>query len=377
MGDGAEGIHISEMVAAFRDAGHTVYMVGPSVGNEGISGKQTKSGFSWIKKLFRGPLYELVEISYNVFGFFWLRKAIKSHKPDLIYDRYMTFNYSCVAAGRRYRLPVFIEVNAPLALERDKESDEKLYLKRVAYWLERKICADADHVFAVSTPLKKYLVTTGVPTDNITVLPNGVNRKKFFPRPKCQKLLSELGLTENDVVVGFLGILRPWHGIEMLLSAIKKVCQQNDKCNLLLVGDGPIRDEIITQADECGLKGKLVITGRVPHDRVPDYIALFDIAVSPKATFYASPMKIVEYMAMGKPVIVPDSENIRDLIEFGEEGLCFKPTDSKELSEQLVVAVGDSFLRVKIANNAKTKVERSLSWENNVKIVTDKYAEIQ
>jgi glycosyltransferase involved in cell wall biosynthesis len=373
MGDGAEGIHIAEMVAAFREAGHTVHMVGPSVGREGISGEQTRSGFSWIKKIFRGPLYELVEICYNILGFFLLRKAIKACEPDLIYDRYITFNYSCVAAGRRYGVPVFVEINAPLALERDKEADEKLYLKRCAYWLEKKICTDADHVFAVSTPLKKYLVTIGVPPTNITVLPNGVNTSKFYPRPKSLELLHGLGLEESDVVVGFVGILRPWHGIELLLTAMEKVCLENEKCKLILVGDGPIHEKILFQADILGIAEKVVITGRVPHDKVPDYISLFDIAVSPKATFYASPMKIVEYMAMGKAVIVPDTENIRDLVEFGKDGLCFTSLNSEKLSEQLKVAVEDPLLRHEITKNAILKVDQTLKWQNNVNNVKDKF----
>ncbi len=367
MGDGAEGIHIAEMVAAFREAGHTVHMVGPSVGTEGISGEQVKTRFSWIKKFFKGPLYELVEISYNFIGFYALRKAIKEYEPDLIYDRYITFNYSCVAAGRRYGVPVFVEVNAPLALERDKEADEKLYLKRAAYWLEQRACADADHVFAVSTPLKKYLVEVDVPSGNITVLPNGVDQKKFCPRSKCQELLDQFGMKEDDIVVGFVGILRPWHGIELLLSTMKEVCRDNKKCKLLLVGDGPIRDEIIAQVKECGLEKNVLVTGRVPHDMVPEYIALFDIAVSPKATFYASPMKIIEYIALGKPVVAPDMENIRDLITNNVDGILFAEGSVESLTAGIKQLLRSGSLRKKLSSAALKKVASSLNWNNNVK----------
>jgi len=377
LGDGAEGIHIAEMVNAFRQEGHEVMMVGPSVGHEGIGAKNERSGnFFWIKKLLKGPFYELAEICYNVYGFFLLRKAIKSYDPDLIYDRYITFNYSCIAAGKRYGVPVFLEVNAPLALERDKETDERLYFKKLAYFFEKKICTDADHTIVVSTPLKKYLTSIGVPGLKIQVLPNGVNKEKFYPQLKSEKFLQYHGLDDSTVVIGFVGILRPWHGIDLLLTAMKEICEKNPHCKLLLVGDGPIRQDILDLADDLGISDKVIITGRIPHQDVGEYIALFDIAVSPKATFYASPMKIIEYMALGKPVVAPGMRNIQDIITDQTDGLLFDQNSSNSLVSKLEELVCNKEKRELIAKSALEKTNTELSWRQNSEKILNIFIEM-
>jgi glycosyltransferase involved in cell wall biosynthesis len=369
LGDGAEGIHISEMVNAFRQLGHEVLLIGPGVAARGGSKEAKSEKYLWIKRLLKGPFYELVEIAYNFIGYNSIRKAIKTFKPDILYDRYITFNYSAVAAARHYGLPIFLEVNAPLALERDKEPDETLYFKTLAYALEKKICCDATKTVVVSTPLKDYLTSIGVPAQTIKVLPNGVNTATFFPKKKSSQLLHKLNLSQNDIVTGFVGFLRPWHGLELLLDAFKIVTNDFPGCNLLLVGDGPIRESIENTIARLDLKEQVTITGRIPHSRVSDYVALFDIAVTPKATFYASPMKIIEYMAQKKPVIAPDMSNIRDLISHGHEGYLFEPNDPVSLASALKTLITNDKERIKFGQQAFLSVKNRLNWKNNAQFI--------
>jgi glycosyltransferase involved in cell wall biosynthesis len=374
LGDGAEGIHIEEMVNAFRQLGHEVRLIGPGVRKPTNDQKKT-TGLVWVKRLFKGPAYEMVELAYNLFGFHAICKAVEAFKPDLIYDRYITFNYSAVAAARRYNLPAFLEVNAPLAYERDKEADETLYLKSAAHWIEKRVCCDASKTIVVSTPLKDYLVSIGVPNEKIMVLPNGVNTDKFYPKKKSRQILADVGFQNNDIVIGFVGILRPWHGIDMLLEAFRMICRQTANCKLLLVGDGPIRQQIEAQVIRLALKDRVAITGRIPHQRVSDYVALFDIAVSPKATFYASPMKIIEYMAQQKAVIAPEMPNIKDLICNGTNGVLFTPGSTSALADALRMLINDKSRRESLASNALDIVTNRLNWKYNARFVIEKYAE--
>jgi glycosyltransferase involved in cell wall biosynthesis len=372
LGDGAEGIHIAEMVNAFRKLGHEVLLMGPGV--EKGPGEEKKSNrFVWVKNIFRGPAYELVELAYNLFAFRNFNNVIREFKPDFIYDRYITFNYSAVAAGRRNKIPVFLEVNAPLAYERDNEPDETLYLKKIAYGIEKKVCCDASKTIVVSTPLKDYLLSMGVPEEKVYVLPNGVNTDNFFPRPKSERLMQELHLDTNDIVIGFVGILRPWHGIDILLEAFKRVNDENPDSKLLLVGDGHIRNEIEKRAEKIGVKDKLIITGRVPHDKVAEYVALFDIAISPKATFYASPMKIIEYMAQQKAVVAPDMANLRDLINNGKNGVLFEPESVESISATLKTLVADNSQREALGGQALSAVSNKLNWVANAQSVIDAF----
>lgn len=364
LGDGAEGIHIKEMVNIFRQLGHEVMLIGPAVQDQTNAAKKSLK-LKWIKKIFKGPAYEIIELAYNVFGFNLVSKAIRLFQPDLIYDRYITFNYSVIAAARKFRVPIFLEVNAPLAYERDKEADETLYLKKIAYWIEKKCCCNASKTIVVSTPLKNYLMSVGVPEKKIMVLPNGVNTEKFYPKIQSKQLSEEFGYNEEDIIIGFVGILRAWHGIEFLLDAFRIICQKEPKCKLLLVGDGPIQSQIEHKIRELGLQNKVTITGRVPHEKVAEYVALFDIAVSPKATFYASPMKIIEYMAQQKAVVAPDMPNIRDLIDNGRTGVLFKPNKKKDLSTTILYLVRNKMKRETIEKGALNAVMTRLNWKEN------------
>lgn len=367
LGDGAEGIHISEMVNAFRKLEHQVRVVSPIGGQTNVINKRVTQ-FARLKKMVPPVTYELLELGYNAYGYFLLCNAIREFRPDLIYDRYITFNASSIFAGRWFNIPVFLEVNAPLALERQREADEKLYLNRLAHRIEAWICAHANKTIVVSTPLKDYLISVGVPNANLVVVPNGVNLDKFQPRPKDMSLLYELGIPSERIIFGFVGILRAWHGLELLIDAFSEISDSVDG-HLIFIGDGPVRLEIERKIRQLGLENRVTITGRVVHECISRYISVVDIAISPKATFYASPMKIMEYMALKKAVIAPDMPNIHDIIVDYEDGLLFKSGGTEALSKAMLELAANPEFRGYLARNARKKVENNLNWIKNAKLI--------
>jgi glycosyltransferase involved in cell wall biosynthesis len=315
----------------------------------------------------------MLEIGYNAAAFLALFRLVRKHKPDFIYDRYITFNASAALLGRLLRLPVVLEVNAPLALERSQQPDERLILRGPAHALEKWICAHSHRTLVVSTPLKEYLISIGVPASRIVVVPNGVNFSRIAtavaPDPELRK---RLGILQGARVIGFVGIMRPWHGIDFLMEAFVALESRfSEPMHLLLVGDSPILAELEALASRLGIADRVTITGRVRHDDIPRYIALFDAAVSPKATFYASPMKIVEYMAMGKAVVAPDTANIRDLITEGRDGCLFEPDSSESLAQALEGLFRDPGRIEAIGGAAKAKTLDTLNWTKNALAVLD------
>ena len=376
LGDGAEGIHIGEMVNAFQELGHEVRVVSP-IGEQTNVNTPKVVLLTRFKHLIPKFSYEIAEVAYNLYGYDLLRKAVNFFKPDFIYDRYITFNASSILVGKQYKIPVILEVNAPLAMERIQQKDEKLYFKRLALNFEKWISANADKTVVVSTPLKDYLVSVGVPESKIVVMANGVNLKKFKPMEKNKKLMRELNIHENNIVIGFVGILRPWHGIDLLLKTFYNVTKKIDNIYLLIVGEGPIKDEIEEQIRGYGLTKKVAVTGRVPHGKVPDYISLFDIAVSPKATFYASPMKILEYMAHEKAVIAPRMRNIEDIILDEKDGILFEPDNAASLQNAILKLSHNPQLRSSLEKAARSKIEGYYKWEDNAQKIIDLIEKLQ
>ena len=372
LGDGAEGIHVKEMIAAFRDLGHEVIVLSP-VGEKTGQASSTRTWAERIKKLLPRVCFEFLEIGYNAAAFLALWRLVRKHKPAFIYDRYITFNASAVLLGKLLRLPVILEVNAPLALERSQQPDERLILRAPAHALEKWICAHAHRTLAVSTPLKEYLISIGVPAAKVEVVPNGVNLARFAAdMPPDAALRATLGIPREAGVVGFVGIMRPWHGIDFLMEAFVALeARHAGPLHLLLVGDSPILAELEALIGKLGLKGRVTITGRVRHDDIPRYISLFDAAVSPKATFYASPMKIVEYMAMGKAVVAPDTANIRDLIADGADGCLFAPDSVASLAQAMDALFRSPGRIGEIGAAAKRKTLEKLNWRRNALTVLE------
>lgn len=376
LGDGAEGIHVAEMVNAFRELGHEVRVVSPIGEQTNVMSKRV-SRMSRLKRMVPSVAYELMELGYNLFGYQMLSKAIREIRPDFIYDRYITFNASSILVGRHFKIPIILEVNAPLALERKNESDEKLYLNRAAHRLERWICANADKTIVVSSPLRDYLVSIGVPERKIIVLPNGVNLDTFKPIEKDKNIVGKLGIPAHSTIIGFVGILRPWHGLDILIDAFAQLKEDLDKVHLLIVGDGPMRASIEKKINRLRIAHDVTITGRIAHSCISRYVNVIDIAVSPMATFYASPMKILEYMALKKPVIAPDTQNIRDIITDGFDGLLFSAGEVSALSSAMRMLVRDKDLQTSLADNARRKVEMERNWQENAKKILCLVQELQ
>ncbi len=375
LGDGAEGIHIREMVEAWRGLGHEVRVVS-------LIGEQTNTTISqrkrWemVSRLIPSGVYELAELGYNIVGTRKLLRAIREFQPDFIYDRYNSYNTAALRASRRTGLPIILEVNAPVAYERTAYEHLQLKFPRLARRYEKTICSSVDHVFVVSTPLKTYLVQErGVPAEKISVLPNGANPETFHPAIDGSAVRQRYQISDR-IVIGFVGILRPWHGVDMLLEAFAQLHTKYPELHLLIVGDGPIQNELKVQSHKQGVGSNVIFTGRLSHDEVCHHVAAMDIAVSPRATFYASPLKILEYMALAKAVVAPNMDNIRDLICHGQNGLLFEPESVESLRSQIDKLLQSSELRASIGKAARHKIETQLSWQRNAQRVLSVYQQL-
>jgi glycosyltransferase involved in cell wall biosynthesis len=360
LGDGAEGIHIGAIVEAWRAAGHAV-AVSALVGARSDPDRPTPAARRWaaVKQRIPAALFEWCEVGYNAVGVARLVRAARRFRPDFIYDRYATFDASAIIAGRLVGVPVVIEANAPLAFERAHY--ETLRLARLARWFERRILSAADLVVVVSTPLERYFARLGVPGARMRVLPNGVDPARFRPDVDGSAVRRRYGL-ESAVVTGFSGSLRDWHGVDLLLEALARATERAPQLAALIVGDGPMRGALERRARSGPIAGRVAFAGRVSHEEMPAHLAAMDIPVSPRATFYASPMKVIEYMACGRATVAPRTGNLEDLIDHGEDGMLFSPESADDLAGTIARLALDAPLRARLGARAREKVLRERNW---------------
>ena len=366
LGD-AQGVHIHEIIKAFRELGHQVRVVG-LVNYQSLNSKSAGTGlWSLLRKKVPHFVYDLMSLGYNVIGIFMLARSVIHERPDFIYERYALNNFSGVVVSRLWKIPIIVEVNAPLYVEQAELG--QLAIKWVARFLENWICSHATHTLVVSGVLKEILVGQGVPSRKITVMLNGIDFGNFNPDVSGVEVRRQYGLKDN-VVVGFVGWFRPWHGVEMLLDILQDLLSANKDIKVLMIGDGPIYDELVRKAKDLGIWNAVRFTGSLPHQKIPSHIAAMDIAVQPKAPRYACPMKVLEYMGMGKCIVAPFQPNICEILEDKVTGFLFLPEDKNSLRQVLLTLINNRKLQDESGVRAFSAVQsRKLSWQGNAEKV--------
>jgi glycosyltransferase involved in cell wall biosynthesis len=358
-------VHVQEMVSAFRRRGHQVLLVGPRESRQGNAGKISRT--STVIRQTIPVVSEFAELAYNGIAYNRLKRAWASFQPDILYERYNLYLLAGLWLTRARRLPMLLEVNAPLALERAEHG--RLAWRQLARSCEAKVWRGADVVLPVSEALADIVQKVGVAEDRIHVIPNGVDLSSFVSSPDSAKLRRELKL-ENRTVLGFVGFVRPWHGLDRIIEILAN-CGHMLDLHLLIVGDGPARPNLEQMANELGVADRVQFVGAVGRRDVPRYVEVFDIALQPSAVAYACPLKLIEYMSMGKAIIAPDQPNIRELIGNSQTGLLVRKGDTRELTEAILLLANNPELRVSLGRRALEAVrQRNLTWDANAEHVS-------
>jgi glycosyltransferase involved in cell wall biosynthesis len=361
--DDAQGVHIYEMIQAFREQGHEVDVFA-LVHLDKNGNKRARAGY-WgaIARMIPRWTYELMSLLYNVYGYIGLRKVILGNRPDVIYERYSLNTFCGIWASRRFGIPLLLEVNAPLYYEQSQLGE--LVFRKFAQYAERWICTNSTRTIVVSGVMKEVLTNNGVAEDKISVIPNAIDPTKFHPRVSGTLVRHKYGL-QGQLVIGFVGWFRKWHGLEMLLDTMREAEFAQQRVRLLLVGDGPAYPDLYRFAIEHKMLSTVVFTGPVSREDIPDHIAAMDIAVQPSVTEYACPIKIIEYMSMAKCIVAPDQPNIRELLEDGANSILFTPGNAEQLKAALRKAILNSTLRQTYGCNARATLrDRKYLWSVN------------
>ncbi len=372
-----QAVHIEEMIEALRSEGHEVRVVAPggSVATIGATsnlsrGGQMGGGVDWVRRLkaiLPKAIYELMELAYSLVAYRKLLVAAREFRPDVIYERYNLFLLAGILVKRRLGLPLLLEVNSPLVLERSRHGGG-LAMVRLALWAEGTAWRGADKVLPVTRVLAGYVQAYGVPVDRIEVIPNGINRAHFAHAPGPQEAKARLGM-QGRLVLGFTGFVRDWHGVDRIVEWMS-TAQAPKNIHLLVVGDGPVREALEQQALCLGLADRVTFTGVIHRDQVPAHVAAFDVALQPAVTEYASPLKLMEYLVLGKAVVAPRTPNLLEILTDELNALMFDEVISGSFEHALTRICTSSELRAKLSQGAFDTIERlNLTWLGNAKRV--------
>ena len=363
-------VHIAELVEALRAQGCEVLIVGPEGSGALEAGSKPillERLSDFVRKRLPNFVGELLELAYNIPDFLRLSKSVRNFKPDIIYERYNLYLLSGLILRRLRGLPLLLEINSPLAEERSRFG--ALGLRRIAQACENSLWRGADHVFPVTEVLAQKVRQARGGADDVSVIHNGANLNLLAREPDSNRIRAGLGIAPTAVVLGFVGFVRGWHGVGW---AVESLADLGDNAYLLIVGDGPALPELKARAEALGVGARVRFCGAAPHHLVADYVESFDIALQIASVSYASPLKLFEYMALGRAIVAPDQPNIREILADGESALLFAPEDKAAFAQALTTLAADGSLRERLGREARqTILDHPFTWESNARRVAE------
>ena len=290
--------------------------------------------------------------------------AVTQFKPDIILETHIAFSLAGKIASQQTGVPLVLDDCAPAW---EEEQQYGVGLKTQALRIHREVTSHASLVIAVNETLSKLLIEGGIPPSKVVTIPNGVDQSFFDPGIDAQGRRNQLGFLPNEIVIVFVGSFQPYHRVDLLLQALQQM-KSRASLRLLLVGFGRTYNETLKLARDLGLTERVIFTGSVLYSEVPSYIAAADIAIMPATNLYGNPMKVYEYMALGKPVLAPRQPTIQQIISEGEDGLLFEPDNISEISGALTGLVENSSLRERLGAAAKLRGSAQ-TWQNRAGIL--------
>lgn len=267
---------------------------------------------------------------------------------DLVYERYSLFSTVIAECG----VPGILEVNAPLI---DEQRTHRVLVDEQAAdaALQEQVQA-ALATICVSDPVRDWVIARTEGTRVFTV-PNGVNVHRITPQPE----------SPGAPVVTFVGTLKPWHGVDVLLRAR---AHAHKDWKLRIIGDGPVRAELDDLARSLGID--VDFRGAVAPDAIPQHMAGTAIGVAPYPAMdtdsdqYFSPLKVYEYMAAGLPVVASRVGQLPEIM--GESAYLVPPSDPEALAEALDALVANPVERARVGSDNRRQAEREHSWTGTV-----------
>jgi glycosyltransferase involved in cell wall biosynthesis len=253
---------------------------------------------------------------------------------DIVLEYWSPSSFAGSRLARSLGVPYVLENPDPITDELRAASSGLLARRLRALEGERRRGAAA--VIVMARGMGEYLVREwGVDPGRVHWLPQGVNTELFHPADPedVARVREELG--SGTRLIGFVGSLASYQRVDVLVEAARRLKEQRSDTKLVLVGGS------LERARALGAEDVAVVVPHVDYERVPSYIAAFDVAVLPDSNWYGSPVKVLEYAAVGAPVIAPDIGPVRDLVAGDDEAVLVPPSDPGALAAAIAATLDD------------------------------------
>ncbi len=316
-----------------------------------------------------------------------LDSLIEAFKPDIIYERVISGMYIVAKLVSQYQLPYVLEYNGSELVMNASFSRIQNFYENWFLDAENSVFAIASHITVVSDTIANDLTQRGIPPEKILVNPNGADPEKYCPNPElASKLRHQLGWAATDTVVGFIGTFGGWHGIDVMKAAILQLMSRINALRFILIGDGEHLAAMKAMVDEQQLHTHVLLTGMLPSSEAVVYLQTCDIYLSPQtdslrgSPFYGSPVKLFEYMSLGKAIIASDLMQISQVLQpalrpqdlqqtpvaFNDKNaILIAPGNISDLVAAIVFLSNYPAIGQKLGSNARNQLLNHYTWKQH------------
>lgn len=354
--DGTKGasIHLRSLAEALRALGHEVVLFSRRAG-EGPPGLEVV------------PFMDERSV---------LEHAERHGPPDAILERYSLALEAGLDAARQLDTGYVLEMNSPLVEEaaryRDDERDSE------SERIEDRLLREADAVACVSEPLARYVRTRGERRERVVVVRNGHHPRLFESTGG-----GESRSRSENLRIGFLGHPKPWHGADRLPAILARCLDRGVEAEIVIIGGGAMSEAILEEAACNGHRDRLRVTGPVEHARAIEELSRCDVSIAPyprsaangggtpEATgfFYFCPIKVIESMAAGVPVVASDLGDIRAIVDDG--GFVVSADDDTAFANALAMLARDPDGRLALGAAGRRRAREHFTWERSARSIVE------
>lgn len=293
-------------------------------------------------------------------------KVIKEKKIDaIVLYSVPTNGLQTVYFAQKYHIPIaFCSIDVLYQLVKSP------ILAKITYMLEKVVYRKVDVMLPRVKKLLQYDVKMGTKESKIRVMIPGVDTAEFKPDLGTDGLRERWGIGKGDKVVLFVGTLYSFSGLDLFITRFKDILQVAPNTKLLIVGSGE-QHRILKELIACmGFGQNVIMTGVQPYNTIPKYINLADICICPFAINGATrdifPIKVLQYLACGKPLVCTELMGVKEVIYGEEQGMVFvKNVD--EMIEKVILLLKSDSERNRLGQNAVNYIRKSHTYDRMAK----------
>lgn len=326
----------------------------------------------------RGVISFLWEFTYCWVMTFWLSLVIWRREGfDVIHacnppDTYWLLGRFYKLFGKKYVFDHH-DLNPELY---ESRFGKRGWIHRVLLWLERQQFRTADRVISTNESYRQVAIQRGgVPPERVVVVRSGPDLNRFHRVAPNESLKRG-----KRYLAVYLGVMGPQDGVDYLIRAVEHVVRTFGRKDVqfVLVGDGDVRPDLEAMAHEKGLDEWVHFTGRIPDEQLQEVLSTADVALAPDPknplNDVSTMNKVVEYMAMGLPIVSFDLKESR--YSAGEAAVYATPNDEREFAQRIIELLDDPGRRQRMGEYGLQRVREHLAWEHSRKVLIQLYTEL-